>query len=236
VVGSVTPPPTYVMSFWRCGSNFLCNVLSRSSGTEYVTIYDPALPLMERETRGISLIKSHAPSYAHLLAEHGAYFPNTPRLPHRFLVLWRDPRDMFISMYDWMCARYRTEFPQKGFLNSRSHGYAVAGMGCLTWEEALRLFVRSWWTGEREIVNQRTYRFEDVLEDKEAAFMDMIEFTGLDCPLDRTAFEDLVKCGRSDRTRRGVPGAWREYADSYGVLLEQIESAFSEEITLLGYE
>jgi hypothetical protein len=154
--------PTFLMSFWRCGSNFLANVVKESGGLNYETIYHPELPLLDTDIESYTLIKSHAPSYAHLLAELGAFCPDFPGLPHRFIVLWRDPRDMIISFYDWLCTRLREDIPQGLFLHEPRYGYAVAGMGQMNLIDTYQTFVENWRVS-RTLHNMFTIRFEDIL-------------------------------------------------------------------------
>jgi hypothetical protein len=226
--------PAFLISFWRCGSNFVANVVSESSGLDYETIYHPDLPLLDRNLERLILLKSHAPSYAHLLAELGAYCPRFPGLPHRFIVLWRDPRDMMISFYDWLCARLGEHIPQNRFLHDPRYGYAVAGMGQMNLCDAFRRFVKNWYVNHN-LHNLRSYRFEDILADKYTCFASILDFLDLKTLIKDEALVRRVKQGPSKRTTRGISGAWRSAGGDYLELVQLVSRHLGQEIELLGY-
>lgn len=226
--------PAILMSFWRCGSNFVANVVCKSCGKLSETMYNPELPLVAANLEEYIFIKSHAPSYPHLLAELGAFCPNFPGLPHKFVVVWRDPRDMMISFHDWLSQRHQWDIPQQNFLHDLRYGYAVAGMGHISLLDAFRIFVRSW-RAQRELHNMRSYKFEELLADKEGRFLEMLKFLGREEPIATKALEEKVKLGRSNRKERGVTAAWRKYGDRYAVLIDEVNQHFAAEMELLGY-
>lgn len=228
--------PTFLISPMRCGSNFLANVLSKSSSQKYVSIYRPEItPILEFNPYFI--IKSHAPSYVHLLSECGAYLPFMNRLPHKMIILVRDPRDMFISLYDWMEARLKKSINQKTFLNDLTYSYSAPGLGELCQCDALKHFIRNWWYANEHSSVKSVFRlkFEDLVSNKKDFFELAKSFLNMQCEIDESFFEEKVQQLSVKREDRGTVGSHKKYSKDYKFLIDSVESQLSEEINKVGY-
>lgn len=231
------PNPTFLISPMRCGSNFLANVVCKSSGNQYSSIYDPeTTPIYENNPNLI--IKSHAPSYLHLLSECGAFIPFMNRLPHKMIVLVRDPRDMFISMYDWMEARLKEEISQESFLDDMKYCYSAPGLGQLSPEDAYKEFIKNWWQVNKHSSVKSVFRikFEDLVSDKKTMFEEIKTFLNLDFSIEEELFGEKVQQLSEKRSERGSLNSHVLYKKEYEVLIDKVECAMAEEIDILGYE
>jgi len=230
-------PPTYLISFPRSGSNFLQNVLHRSSGFYCRPIYGE---LITQPHLYLS-VKSHAASYAHLLDEIGRYMSGLQPAPNRYIVLWRDPRDVIISFYEYTQARRQVRLQQSEFLVEFDYYRAVPGCkGAvgpfpLTVVAAYKLFVQNWYVGQQDNDSILHVRYEELVNDPHKAFQRIFDFLCLDCLLRTDALSQKVAQQSYTRAERAVSGGWQHTGASYARLLEVAIRELGEEMELLGY-
>jgi len=230
------PDPCFLISPMRCGSNFLANVVCKSSGNQYSTIYDPETTPIYHNNPNL-IIKSHAPSYLHLLSECGAFIPFMSNLPHKMIVLVRDPRDMFISMYDWMEARLNEELSQENFLDDLKYSYSAPGLGQISPGDAFKKFIKNWWQVNKysSVKSVLRMKFENLVSSKKANFEEIKSFLNLDCRIQEEFFEKKVQQLSQKRKERGTVQTHLLYKKEYEVLIDKVESVMAEEISTLGY-
>ena len=229
--------PVYLMGFPRSGTNFLQNVVRNSSKRLINNMYN-----LEDDPDAHLIIKSHAPSYPHLLGEVGQFAQGISSLPGRFIIIWRDPRDMMISYYEFMKSRFGIEVAQADFLQATTYHRRQPGFEELSIEQAFRLFVSAWHkpnydVGDGGLQNRVAInlRHEDVTGDPQTWFGRVFEFLGIDCTLAESALKVRTSQHSSVRENRGAVSGWKANADVFGDLIESTESLLGAEIDRLGY-
>lgn len=228
--------PVFIVSYMRSGSNLIANVLCQSFKRRFASIYDPEItPMCDRQPYYI--LKSHAPSYSHLLSECGAFVPCYNRFPHKIITLIRDPRDVFISQYDWYVSRFNETIDQATFLDDMKYCYSATGMGALPPRETFRSFASNWWEVSEfsSVKSVCRIKYEDLISDKKLHFDKLKKFLGLKGTLREDLFEKRVKQAASGREQRGVCRTHEIYADKYSVLIRIVEEAFGDIIEKFGY-
>ncbi|MBO8151893.1 MAG: sulfotransferase domain-containing protein [Candidatus Marinimicrobia bacterium] len=229
--------PTYLISFPRSGSNFVQNVITKSSGTYNYSIYY----FGNNEYRKCLTIKSHALSYSHLIAEVARFIPSERNLPAKFIILWRDPRDIMISFYEFIQKRYDISLSQGEFLsNEVNYVRHVIGFPPLPILEAYKVFMLNWRSGNKlSYGDQNTpwieIKYEDILNQPEIEFDRIFNFLGIKCKLNKYAVSEKVSFMEDKRPERCIAGSWRKFYKDYKKIVDATSNYLESEIRILGY-
>jgi len=229
--------PTYLISFPRSGSNFVQNVISKSTGTYNYSIYY----FRDNSYKKCLTIKSHAPSYLHLVAEVARFIPDE-KMPSRFIILWRDPRDIMISFYEFIQRKYNISLTQKEFLSSATNYVRlIIGLPPLSILEAYKVFVSSWRSDNKINYGDRArpwieVKYENILKCPEPEFRKIFNFLDVDYKLDRSAIEEKVNLVPDGRSERCVCNSWEIYYKRYEYIINGMSEFLEPEIRALGYE
>jgi hypothetical protein len=228
--------PSFVISYPRSGSNFLQSVLRSSSGLHCVPIYNN----YTHPQKYLSL-KSHAPSYVHLLGELSRFAPTMQILPSKFVILWRDPRDVMISFYKYVQVSESVRLSQREFLTEHMYYRPVLGFRAESVTQAYRTFVRNWYSLELPAENSQgvpatwiAVKYEQLVDNPQEQFQRIFDFLELDCPLNQRAVLKrvaVVEPLSKQITRR----KWINSVDEYFDLLKIVNTELAAEIELLGY-
>jgi hypothetical protein len=186
-------------------------------------------------------LKTHAQSFSRLLGEIGRFTSSIQSFPSKLIILWRDPRDTFISYYEYEQSRVGKKLNQNDFLRCGSYQNLVAGFSPECRLQAFKSFVINWYLKEKVTrtglqSNHLNVKFESLILKPQVEFPRIFDFLELDCDLAENALKKRVALGSSVRTQRGVVGGWKNYHDSFAELLDVVNSELAEEIKLLGYE
>ena len=240
-----------IVSYPRSGSNFLQQILRDNSDLKTSSLYGSASNVREADN-----LKSHAISHEYLQAElsliTGRYDQNV-----KILVLFRDPRDVMISFYNYAIARKIIDVPHNQFLDldwflifgysqstrvhMRRHHLTPISVG-----DAYQIFVNSWLKvfNESPMQNIILCKYEDIMANFDEEARRLLQFfkTDLDPP---SRFKDRVKkptqlvalYSQEERPRGEAFGSQRaEIRDQYSKLVASVEERFDNEIRLLGYD
>ena len=233
--------PALVASYARCGSNFLQNVLQKSTGLSNRSIYRRSKKTEPGE--GVLTVKSHALTPEFMLVEWQRKVDVLPR-PERIVLLQRDPRDTIISFLSYAIANGRDDLTQENFLDAtgsfhldpETSGYPrVNEKVRMTFLESYQMYIRHWFMERPQDLNCHIVRYEDLVNEPRVAFQGVFDFMNLDCALTEDALGEKVSQYSSESGPRGVAQRWVQQADENRVLIERVHETLSEEITQLGY-
>lgn len=230
--------PTYLVSYPRSGSNFLQNVLRNSSGFKNTAIYKD----LEHPHSYLSL-KTHALSYMHLLGEIGRFAPALRLFPGKLIVLWRDPRDVMISFYEFLQARQGRKLEQMEFLYQQQYYRPVLGFESESVLHAYKTFTQNWFSAEPPSENSAgvpatwiEVRFERLVLEPNTEFQKIFDYLELDCTLNTRSLSRKVSQISETERPRGMPGSWKYAQDEYAELVATVNRDLADEIQLLGYD
>ncbi len=233
--------PTYLVGFPRSGTNFLQSVLEGSSGLLCKSIY--SYPKVS--SKDILSLKSHTPSYEFLLDEISRYVPGF-EVPEKAILIVRDPRDVFISFYEFVRSTKDVSIAQSDFLNKVSYFFATfkdhhninsrkSEIAPLSIFHAYKKHIDSWFVHREQSLDCHVVKYENLILSPEAEFQHIFDFLNLDCVLEKDRLELKVSQYSSTKRKRGVSGGWRHCKDQYGELIALVNIAFKKEIQILGY-
>lgn len=235
--------PTYLISYPRSGSNFLQSVLSKSSGLCCKSIY--ALP--HNYSEHILSLKSHAISYKYLLDE-SKRLVHTDNLPSKIILLFRDPRDVMISFYEFVLKRKNTKISQKEFLENVCYFYATyegkdtsplerqVEYSPLNVAEGYIKHIYNWFVKKPENLDCLVVKFEDLILSPYTEFKRIFDFLELDCSLATEQLKVKVSQYSDSKRQRGKAYEWVNCQDEYSKLLNRVNTLFHSEIKILGYD
>jgi len=201
-----------------------------------------AMLVLSRKIDSVTLVKSH-----HACMEVNGLPLFHEEWTRRVVNPVRDPRDVACSVKDHFGMSYEeaVEFMDYGQATIGGQGKCHHMLG--TWSD----HVGSWMRTDRVPVH--AVRYEDMLEDPEKEFRDILSFLGieeieeerLEMAVEGTSFENMQeieekhgfpeKSPRQDRFfRKGTHGAWREELTEKQV--RTIEEDHGEMMETLGYD
>jgi len=231
---------TLLMSFPRSGSNFLQNIVrDNTQQLGCASIYQ-GLNL----TAPKILLKSHALNFGVLRKELAELWGiETARF--NLMVLVRDPRDVFISLYDYVTTLHGTEIDPASFLITDFYWHLykphmnglVRGKQtrALTVLQAYQTWFRTWITGADKTPKALHVRFEQLVIDPKNGFAPVFKLLDEPIPENLASTAKLVsQIGESQRNRGQAQG-WRTAPDMYRPIIDQVSEKLANEIAHLGY-
>jgi hypothetical protein len=181
--------------------------------------------------------------YSPVYLARRAFVQAVGELPHRRIIIVRDPRDTLVSWY--FSIRYT--HPENAYI-----GELRGELASLSEQQGLELlirehlapivfFQRSW-----SIFGEAIIRFEELLHDEQGAFARICRHLGLEVGeaerrriVSAHSFERRTgrRPGEEDRSshrRKGVPGDWRNHLT--GELKELFKARYGQHLIEMGYE
>ena len=227
----------YLFSYPRSGSNFVQNVVKSSTGRR-ARSFGPDPILVPSD---FLFFKSHAVCPDSLQDEIHRFIPGREDevQPERMMLLWRDPRDVMISFYEWTQVHWGIDLEERDFLETYDRRRPMVGLGRLrglTVLEAYRLFFKSWHEGTVPDVPRLALRYEQLVNDPEAEFQRIFDFLEIEATLNVASLGRMVSQVSSTRRVRGRPAVWKSEGARYKRLVELIDESLAVEIAALGYD
>ncbi len=245
---SPVPDLALLCSFPRSGSNFLQNIVRLNTRPRAVlcsSIYGYSSQNAQEQARtGKAFFKTHACDQAQLDTELAQLW-NMGGRAYRHILLVRDPRDVMISLYDYILGHRGVRLAPEHFLDTDFYWYLFKPdvltvlrdenhARPLTVLEAYRLWVRTWFGGKGAQACCRL-SYEHLLEQPQQGFAQVFDVLAQPMPDPLSGLSELVaQYGESQRLRGKAQG-WRLAEDLYRPIIEQVESRLAEEIRILGY-
>ena len=233
--------PHLLVSYPRSGSNFVQNVLRKSSLTENQSLYAP----VEGKIRNILTLKSHAFSLRYLKAELKDYLGIKDLHRKRFVILFRDPRDVMISFYEYVRERRNEDINQADFLEKTDFFYASMMEKDIknrlytreiSVSKAYQMFVSNWFNASSDLLDlYKIVRYEDVVNDPIFEFKEMLQFLKSPCEVNEVAVCEHVSLYSTESRPRGEVYGWKKVKEQYAPLISSTEAYLSKELEILGY-
>jgi hypothetical protein len=227
-------------SFPRSGSNFLQNVLSSSVPNIHAhSIYSNGV-----FSKPTTCLKSHALDRSGVRTELTGFWA-FDKAPASHIVLVRDPRDMFLSIYDYIKTMRGVDITATNFLSTdfywtfftptaleimRDANHANA----CTLLDAYRTWLHSWII--QPPANQVRLRFEDILSDPKGPLTKAFGALGHKAPAKLQGVQTMVSQHGTSGRPRGKAYGRRNAPSQYEPYLKRITSALADEIKELGYD
>ncbi len=233
--------PYFLVSYPRSGSNFLQNLLEKSTGFNNQSIYSP---LIVRSNLTMTL-KSHAPSFDYLEQEVEGLVGLDDLQESKYIILVRDPRDVMISFYEYVKAKRKIEITQNKFLNGVDFFYAStidkqfirkSNVSPISVIQAYRMFIKNWVSFSKNKSELCLFlRYEDLTENPTKFASNVLNFVGQNNQLRTEALDEIVSLYSTEDRPRGQAFGWKKVKKRYATLIEQVEKKLSKEIEQLGY-
>lgn len=206
--------------FPRCGTHWIRNVVANSIDRYCPTLEDIDYARV-RKQKYIPLIKIHARSK--FVAKIKMFFLLPPhKAKNKFIYVYRDPRDAIISLYNMYNILKKDNLSQQQFLE------LYDPIGQYSWE------VNSWVLKENK--NTLVVRFEDLKQNTNKTFVQILKFIDSSANLNQNAFKELVGQVENSNRKKGSLYGWKNSYSNYKTLIDQVNLKLSNEIKLLGYD
>ena len=233
--------PSYLIGFPRSGTNFLQSVLEGSSELICRSMYGPP----KANPNNILSLKSHTTSYEYLLDEISRFVPNT-KSPDKFIVIIRDPRDVFISFYEFIQSTKGVSISKSDFISEVCYFFATfkdnhminsrkKELSPLSILDAYRKHIEHWITHRPESLNCHIVKYEDLVDSAEEEFQKIFNFLELDCTLKAETLSRKVSQYSNSTRKRGTTSGWRNCQDQYSEIISSVNNLLEDEIKALGY-
>lgn len=232
---------SYLVSYPRSGSNFLQNVLEKSSGQVCGSLYGAVW-----SKRGHHLnVKSHAFSRVWLLDEINRYTKVSDNNP-KVMCIFRDPRDVMISFWNFVQYKKNIVVAQDKFIDHMAYDYATftskdpvldrrVEWSPLSVGDSYREHYRNWMLQD-ESKNFTKFKFEKLLTSPHLEFKRLFDFLGINCELAEEALAERVSLYGGDKGRkRGQQYGWKANYNKYKAIIDKVEQDYSDIIDGLGY-
>lgn len=233
--------PTMVISYPRSGSNFLQSVLDASSGLPHRSFHNPQVNMRELSHYGL---KSHAISPEWLADEFNRTTLNY-KYPEKIIYVYRDPRDVMISFYEYVQHIKGVVIDQSKFLENVSYVYAtysdihpVLGrknsMEPMSVVDGYRLHYDNWMCRKKSQAHYLV-KYEDLLTCPESTFKGVFDYLELECDLDSNALSKKVSQYDYGNRVRGEVCGWKKNAEKYAAMIDSVNDLLKDEIKYLSY-
>lgn len=204
----------------RSGTHWIRNVISKSLD-KYCPSMDDIDYLTVRKQKNLPVLKIHARSM--VVAKLKMFFLLPPhKSKNKFIYVYRDPRDAIISLYNMYNILKKNNLSQQQFLDQYDP------IGQYSWE------VNSWVLKENK--NTLVVRFEDLKQNTNKTFSQILAFIDSSANLNQNVFNELVGQVENSNRKKGSLYGWKNSYSNYKTLIDQINLKLANEIKLLGYE
>lgn len=232
---------SFLVSFPRSGSNFLQNVLAKSSNKSCESLYGA----IWAQPKTYLSLKSHAISEAWLLDEIDRYSPQSWNNP-KIIYIYRDPRDVMVSFWEFVQYRKKIKIPQEFFIDQTAYDYATfeskdpvldrrVEWAPLSVGNAYRKHYNNWIL-KNETETFRIFKFEEMLRSPKVEFERLFTFLGIKCEIEETALSERVSLYGDGKSRgRGQHHGWKTNYNKYKSIVDRVERNFSDILETLGY-
>lgn len=232
---------TTLIAFPRSGGHFLQNVIDKNtSGIFCATIYAQEAMMRKRMN-----LKSHALNMGDVRLELRAIW-EIERPKFNPIILMRDPRDIFLSMYDYIWKKRKIKIDPKVFLDSDYYWYffepeqistiRASQTDAISMIDAYKMWHRNWVAPIAQPPNSLCVKYEDLVNDPFTVFSLIFSHIGEEMPKDLQALDQMVaQAGASQRTR-AEPQGWRNAPQMYTPIISAVSSALKNELSEMGYE
>ena len=233
--------PSYLIGFPRSGTNFLQSVLEGSSGLLCRSLY--GVPRASQSE--ILSLKSHTTSYELLLDEIDRFAPSFG-IPNKFILIVRDPRDVFISFYEFVQSQKNLSISQNDFIHGVSYFFATfenrhkvnsrkLEIAPLSIFDAYKKHISNWVVNRPQTMDCHVVKYEELISSPESEFQRIFDFLNIECNLEKDKLKLKVSQYSKTTRPRGVIAGWKECQNEYKDLIASVNKAFKEEISILGY-
>ena len=229
--------PTYLMSFPRSGSNFLQSIIEKSSGLRCRSMYDK----FQSSSNYFLSLKSHAHSYEYLLDEIKHLLADAPK-PSKLILLYRDPRDVMISYYEYTQVQQNTQIEQRAFLDTDDYFLAAlllrhVGDKLLSVRKAYKKHINSWFVEPLpEHLDCLVVKYENLIQEPQKEFQRIFDFLELRCSLAEQFLDVKVSLFSSELRQRGRAYGWKDSVSRYNTLLQEVNDVLRDEMIAIGYQ
>jgi hypothetical protein len=232
---------TSLIAFPRSGGQFVQNVIKKNtSGIFCSTIYNDDVVIRKHMN-----LKSHALTMGAVRSELRSIW-DVEEVKFKPIILVRDPRDIFLSMYDYVWKMRDVKLEPKDFLHADYYWYFFepelimtvrAGQThALSMIDAYRIWYRNWITPIAPPPQSIQVKYEALVSDPNTAFGPIFEHVGQKIPVEIKALDKIVaRNGGSKRPRARAHG-WREAPKIYLPIIEAVSDALKNELRDMGYE
>ncbi|MEM8617189.1 MAG: sulfotransferase domain-containing protein [Pseudomonadota bacterium] len=236
VTGEAATPPALLLCFPRSGSNFAQHVLRGAAPQlTQVSLYQGG-----RIGAMAQMLKSHALTDPILKRELSTLWQWRGDQARR-IVLTRDPRDIFVSAYDYIRHLHHPDLDPASLMDADFVWHFYTGdrrpiiRGHRVKDYPMRQAFKIWcktWLNRPDV----TYvRFEDLVQRPREAFAAITEALSIDAlgPID--GLDTLVSQYGDSERRRGQAGGWQDAPALYQPIIDAVNNDLAQEIAALGY-
>lgn len=237
---------SFLVSYPRSGSNFFQEILKTKYGLAASSLYGDDVQSSNKTN-----LKSHAISYAYLRDECN-FILGDDEGPRKIITMYRDPRDVMISFYNFFKSYHQGEISQNDFLSLDWFLVLTRTPNTRTWlrsthqkpitiAESYQIFVDSWFVSKNinDNILVTTLRYEDLVAQPELVVSKALAALNLDYvpaheSKDKTP---LVSTYSIEDRPRGCAQGWKrdDVFREYKVLIDQVEKRLGDQIAHLSY-
>lgn len=232
---------TTLVAFPRSGSQFVQNVIKKNtSGIVCASMYSNE-PLMRKRLN----LRSHALNMGDMRSELRTIW-DTEVAKFKPIVLVRDPRDIFLSIYDFVWKTRKVKIEPKDFLDADYYWYffepekiaVVRGRQtrALSMVEAYKTWYRNWVAPIAPPPGSLQVKYEDLIGDPFTAFGTIFKHIGQAMPEEIKALDKIVAKGGGTRRARAEPQGWRTAPAMYQPIIQAVSNILAEELRDMGYK
>ncbi len=238
--------PTYVVGYPRSGTNFIQSVMQGSTGIKCQSMYADKID----NSQDILSLKSHAFSKSALYDEIERLIPdislNGQQKNKKIISIFRDPRDVMPSFYEFVAWRKKVKIPQSDFLKT-CYFYATyqdrhkmldrnSEVQSVNIEQAYKKHVANWFNHKNDKMDIYSVRYEDLLMEPEMTFKGIFDFLEMESSIDLSMLKHRVAEFSQTSRSRGVAFGWKKKQSQYGELIEKVSDKLKNQIKTLGYD
>ena len=237
---------SFLVSYPRSGSNFFQEILKTKYRLGASSLYGDDVQSSNKTN-----LKSHAISYAYLKDECNFILGDDEK-PHKIITMYRDPRDVMISFFNFFNSYNQGEIAQNDFLSLDWFLVLTRTPNTRTWlrsthqnpvniAESYQIFVDSWFVNKNISDNtiMTTLRYDDLVAQPELVVSKALAALNLNCVPAGESNEatSLVSTISAEDRPRGCAQGWKrdDVYMKYKVLIDQVEKRLGDEIAHLSY-
>lgn len=209
--------------FPRTGAHWIRNVAEKST-----KIYCPSLADIDynkiKKNQDIPLFKFHARSK--FVAKLKMFFLIPPhKFNHKFIYVYRDPRDAIISLYNMYNIIKGKELMQEEFL------VKYDPIGQYKWE------LNSWVLDEKSKRDKKILiiRFEDLKVNSNQTFDKIFKFLNIESKINDKGLNEFVGVVETNKRVKRTVFGWQQSYNQYKVLIDKINVDLKQELLSLNY-